>query len=301
MANSLVLWSKQIGMSHACCLQRFQTKTFRGDTIQITVHNQINGPPEGTALHWHGLLQKNSQWVASTQAIVSMLTRDTDGWMVFQVFNSVRFHLEEASPILSSQISMVHRGITLTTLLSMPEVSLDPWLFMGLRLSRTILVSEDHSSIPNSYNQPPIRCWAHNLVRLVSRRLPHPSRAGCIHWYYQSCESRKLLVTSFIWQEAHPKRIRHHSRTIISSKDETNLIVLPLQQGTRHLAKTMLASPISDLHLEKCIDCGWSMPVLKASNISHLMGIIWLSLQMILFQSSRIKPKVRLFHKMFYE
>ncbi|CAD6446843.1 16abb2c0-1552-4ace-bf14-beaeb00daa69 [Sclerotinia trifoliorum] len=33
-----------------------------GDTIQVTVHNQITGPEEGTALHWHGLLQKQSQW-----------------------------------------------------------------------------------------------------------------------------------------------------------------------------------------------------------------------------------------------
>jgi FtsP/CotA-like multicopper oxidase with cupredoxin domain len=32
-----------------------------GDTIQVTVHNQIDGPPEGTALHWHGILQKTSQ------------------------------------------------------------------------------------------------------------------------------------------------------------------------------------------------------------------------------------------------
>jgi FtsP/CotA-like multicopper oxidase with cupredoxin domain len=33
----------------------------RGDTIQVTVHNQITGPEEGTALHWHGILQKTSQ------------------------------------------------------------------------------------------------------------------------------------------------------------------------------------------------------------------------------------------------
>ncbi|TVY90039.1 oxidoreductase [Lachnellula willkommii] len=33
-----------------------------GDTIQVTVHNQITGPEEGTALHWHGLLQKGNQW-----------------------------------------------------------------------------------------------------------------------------------------------------------------------------------------------------------------------------------------------
>ena len=33
-----------------------------GDTFQITVHNNITGPPEGTALHWHGILQKTSPW-----------------------------------------------------------------------------------------------------------------------------------------------------------------------------------------------------------------------------------------------
>ncbi|KAI9843981.1 MAG: hypothetical protein M1838_002387 [Thelocarpon superellum] len=33
-----------------------------GDTIQVTVHNQISGPEEGTAIHWHGLLQKTTPW-----------------------------------------------------------------------------------------------------------------------------------------------------------------------------------------------------------------------------------------------
>lgn len=33
-----------------------------GDTIEVTVHNEIRGPEEGTALHWHGLLQKETQW-----------------------------------------------------------------------------------------------------------------------------------------------------------------------------------------------------------------------------------------------
>ncbi|KAK3065117.1 hypothetical protein LTS18_009988, partial [Coniosporium uncinatum] len=31
-----------------------------GDMIQVTVHNKLGN--EGTALHWHGLLQKNTQW-----------------------------------------------------------------------------------------------------------------------------------------------------------------------------------------------------------------------------------------------
>ncbi|KAI4129000.1 MAG: hypothetical protein LQ338_002467 [Usnochroma carphineum] len=32
-----------------------------GDTIQVTVHNQITNPPEGTTLHWHGQKQQNSE------------------------------------------------------------------------------------------------------------------------------------------------------------------------------------------------------------------------------------------------
>lgn len=33
-----------------------------GDTINVNVHNEITGPEEGTALHWHGILQKSSPW-----------------------------------------------------------------------------------------------------------------------------------------------------------------------------------------------------------------------------------------------
>ncbi|KAL2401892.1 oxidoreductase ptaK [Exophiala dermatitidis] len=33
-----------------------------GDTIQVTVTNSITGPEEGTALHWHGMLQKGTPY-----------------------------------------------------------------------------------------------------------------------------------------------------------------------------------------------------------------------------------------------
>ncbi|KJZ76403.1 hypothetical protein HIM_04132 [Hirsutella minnesotensis 3608] len=33
-----------------------------GDTIQVTVRNNITGPEEGCAIHWHGFLQKASPW-----------------------------------------------------------------------------------------------------------------------------------------------------------------------------------------------------------------------------------------------
>ncbi len=33
-----------------------------GDTIQVTVHNAIIDPPEGTTFHWHGQRQRNSEW-----------------------------------------------------------------------------------------------------------------------------------------------------------------------------------------------------------------------------------------------
>lgn len=33
-----------------------------GDTIQVTIHNNITGPEEGTSMHWHGLLQTGTPY-----------------------------------------------------------------------------------------------------------------------------------------------------------------------------------------------------------------------------------------------
>jgi FtsP/CotA-like multicopper oxidase with cupredoxin domain len=40
-----------------------------GDTIQVTLHNQITGPEEGTSFHWHGLLQKETPWYDGVPAV----------------------------------------------------------------------------------------------------------------------------------------------------------------------------------------------------------------------------------------
>lgn len=40
-----------------------------GDTIQVTTHNEIANPAEGTSLHWHGFLQQGSQWEDGVSAV----------------------------------------------------------------------------------------------------------------------------------------------------------------------------------------------------------------------------------------
>ncbi|PMD30444.1 multicopper oxidase [Hyaloscypha variabilis F] len=40
-----------------------------GDTIQVTVNNQITGPEEGTSMHWHGLLQTGTPWMDGVPAV----------------------------------------------------------------------------------------------------------------------------------------------------------------------------------------------------------------------------------------
>ncbi|KAL7800157.1 laccase [Trichoderma ceciliae] len=40
-----------------------------GDIIQVTLHNNITGPEEGTALHWHGFLQKGTPWEDGVPAV----------------------------------------------------------------------------------------------------------------------------------------------------------------------------------------------------------------------------------------
>ena len=40
-----------------------------GDTIQVTVNNNISNPAEGTGIHWHGFLQHRSQWADGVPGI----------------------------------------------------------------------------------------------------------------------------------------------------------------------------------------------------------------------------------------
>lgn len=40
-----------------------------GDTIEVTLHNNITGPEEGTALHWHGFLQHGTPWQDGVPAV----------------------------------------------------------------------------------------------------------------------------------------------------------------------------------------------------------------------------------------
>ncbi|KAL9622747.1 MAG: hypothetical protein Q9160_002865 [Pyrenula sp. 1 TL-2023] len=42
-----------------------------GDTFEITAHNQITDPVEGTAIHWHGMLQKGTPWMDGTPSVGS--------------------------------------------------------------------------------------------------------------------------------------------------------------------------------------------------------------------------------------
>ena len=40
-----------------------------GDWISVTMHNNISTPEEGTALHWHGLLQRETPWMDGTPGV----------------------------------------------------------------------------------------------------------------------------------------------------------------------------------------------------------------------------------------
>lgn len=40
-----------------------------GDWIEVHVHNNISGPEEGTAMHWHGILQRGTPWMDGTPGV----------------------------------------------------------------------------------------------------------------------------------------------------------------------------------------------------------------------------------------
>jgi len=42
-----------------------------GDTIEVTVHNRIVGPDEGTGIHFHGFTQKGTPWMDGVPSVSS--------------------------------------------------------------------------------------------------------------------------------------------------------------------------------------------------------------------------------------
>lgn len=40
-----------------------------GDTLSVTVINNIDDPKEGTSVHWHGLTQKDSKWADGVPSV----------------------------------------------------------------------------------------------------------------------------------------------------------------------------------------------------------------------------------------
>ena len=44
-----------------------------GDEIAVTVYNNITGPEEGTSIHWHGSLQRGTQWMDGVPGVSSLL------------------------------------------------------------------------------------------------------------------------------------------------------------------------------------------------------------------------------------
>lgn len=104
-----------------------------GDTIQVTVHNEITGPPEGVALHWHGILQKTSQSVhSSVRKTALVLIEFSDGWTECPGYNNARFPQEAVLPTDSSLISMVPPG---TILIILPSMYFFTFLFFPHALS----------------------------------------------------------------------------------------------------------------------------------------------------------------------
>ena len=70
MGNSLVQLSKPIGETgFKVGDPDVHSMIPLSDDSQVVVNNKISGPEEGTALHWHGLLQTATPWYDGTPSV----------------------------------------------------------------------------------------------------------------------------------------------------------------------------------------------------------------------------------------
>lgn len=98
-----------------------------GDHIEVTVHNNITGPEEGTSLHWHGLLQKETPWMDGVPSISQCPIAPGATFKCVFHSNKMRGGADTRLGIDSGQMSLVLDGITPITLHNTSLVPQAPW------------------------------------------------------------------------------------------------------------------------------------------------------------------------------
>jgi FtsP/CotA-like multicopper oxidase with cupredoxin domain len=124
-----------------------------GDWIQVTVHNNITDPWEGTSLHWHGQLQKSTPWedgvpsagqcpIAPGSSFTYNFQAELHGTSWYHAHYSAQFTAGVAGPII------VHGPTSLPYDIDVGPVMLSDWYHIPYFSIVSNVVGTDFSLVP---------------------------------------------------------------------------------------------------------------------------------------------------------
>lgn len=215
-----------------------------GDWIEVTVHNNISD--EGTAIHWHGILQKGSQWMDGVPGMDQCPIAPGSSFTYrFQaeLYGSSWWHGHYSAQYGSGMIGpMVIYGPTNVDYdIDLGPVMINDWYheyyFQGIE---ELMAPIPHSSVPRSDNN---LINGKNDFDCSQTDLPCVSNAGLASFNFTSGKTHRLRIINPSAAAVEKFSIDGHTMTVIANDFvpiepyETDVVTLGVGQRTDVIVK----------------------------------------------------------------
>ncbi|MCJ1234289.1 hypothetical protein MMC14_002248 [Varicellaria rhodocarpa] len=227
-----------------------------GDTIQVTVHNGITGPEEGTSLHWHGILQTKTPWydgvpsvqqcpIAPGSTFTYSFQADLYGSSWYHSHYSAQYNAGLAGPMIIHGPTQVPYDIDVGPIMlsdwyhpdyfSLVEATVDP--------GSTGPVVSDNNLINGKMN---FNCT--NPTSPIPAGETCKSNAGISKFRFQTGKTHRLRLINSGSEGIQRFTIDGHTMTVIANDFvpvqpyTTNVVTLGIGQRTDVLVKANLAA-----------------------------------------------------------
>jgi Multicopper oxidase len=241
-----------------------------GDMIEITVHNDIRNPAEGTSIHWHAFLQHDSQWddgvPAFTQCPISPGSSLTYRFKA-ELYGTSWWHAHYSAQYSAGVLGpiVIHGPKNVPYDIDLGPVLLSDWYHEDYHeIVKSVIEPRQDVPSPRSDNNLINGKMNYNCSKLKSNS--HISRADCFNdagyseFRFQAGRSHRLRLVNTGADGTQQFSIDGHVMTVMANDFvpvqpyDTNVVTLGIGQRTDVIVKAN-GDPSKSYWMRSTITC----------------------------------------------
>ncbi|KAF2084141.1 multicopper oxidase [Saccharata proteae CBS 121410] len=190
-----------------------------GDWIEVTVHNQLTN--EGTALHWHGLLQKETQWMDGVPGVAQCPIPPGQSFTYrfrADLFGTSWYHSHYSAQYVGGSVGpmVIYGPRTEDYDIDLGPIMLNDWYHSAYYplVEQTMAPASENQPIVQSDN---ILISGHGTFDCSKTTLPCVPNAGLAKFQFQSGKTHRLRLMNTGAESILKFSIDEHTMTVIAN------------------------------------------------------------------------------------